>query len=139
VLGVFLNTLTDLFNQKSADQFDEEVLSEIEEDHSAQSCLYWVKTKRRERLHRVMAPSGFRFSRLTHFDNSLYAASVINRTMPKLHRQSKITVIWETVPDADPQAVHKAFSMLFRHPVNVGTELDSAESCEELPQLDKTH
>lgn len=29
-------------------------------------------------------------------------------------KTEKIEVIWETVPDPDPEALHKAFAMLFK-------------------------
>jgi len=54
-------------------------------------------------------------------------------------RQPNITVIWEPLPNADPQAIHKAFAMLFRHAEAGGEIQETAGACGEQHELDKTH
>jgi len=55
--------------------------------------------------------------------------------MPKPRHQTTITAIWETLLDADPKAVEKAFALLFRRGPRRN---DSAETRQNLPDLDKT-
>lgn len=55
--------------------------------------------------------------------------------MPKKRRQSAIAAVWETLPDADPKAVEKAFFMLFRQSTE---RQNSADICDNSPRLTKT-
>jgi hypothetical protein len=75
----------------------------------------------------------FRFSRLSKSPLSDYA---LLASMPEPRHQTTITAIWETLPDADPKAVEKAFALLFRR--GPGRK-DSAKTGGDLPELDKTH
>jgi hypothetical protein len=74
----------------------------------------------------------FRFSRLTKSPPSDYA---LLASMPKPH-QNTIAVIWETLPDADPKAVEKAYALLFRHASHARIPQKQAETRRE---LDKTY
>jgi hypothetical protein len=56
--------------------------------------------------------------------------------MSKPHNQTPITVAWETIPDADPQAIEKAFAMLLKRGPK---RQDSAQTRAIPPELDKTH
>jgi hypothetical protein len=59
--------------------------------------------------------------------------------MQNPRRQTRIAVIWECVPDADPKALDKAFAMLFRRGPYASDRGNSAETCGEPPELDKPH
>ena len=59
------DALTQPFNEKGADQLDNEIQDEIDEQHSSRSWRASVKTKRRERLNRERALPRFNFSRLS--------------------------------------------------------------------------
>jgi len=56
------------------------------------------------------------------------------------NRQTKLTVVWELLPDADPQAIHKAFAMLFRRRDSGTTATQkSPQTCGKHPEIDKSH
>lgn len=55
--------------------------------------------------------------------------------MPKRRSPIAITAVWETLPDADPKAVDKAFLMLFRPESRRRTV---ATIMPEIAELDKT-
>jgi hypothetical protein len=63
--------------------------------------------------------------------------------LPAMHtskRPTKLTMVWEVLPNADPQAVHKAFAMLFRRRTSIN-ELpeESAQTRGKRAELDKSY
>lgn len=61
-------------------------------------------------------------------------------TMLNRNAQAKLTVVWEVLPDADPQAIHKAFSMLFRRNDSAKAPTQkSPQTCGKNTELDKSH
>jgi len=68
--------------------------------------------------------------------NPPFRITLYRLSMPKPRRQNTITAIWETLSDADPKAVEKAFFMLFRQSPE---RQDSADTRQKLPELDKTY
>ena len=62
--------------------------------------------------------------------------SVFCQAMQKPTRQNKLTVVWEVLPDADPEAIHKAFRILFRAAFRDPTK--GQEHAKNTPQLDKS-
>jgi hypothetical protein len=55
-----------------------------------------------------------KFSRLTVAQILLYASAAISPcSMARPAKLPKLKVIWEPVPDPDPEALTKAFAMLF--------------------------
>lgn len=80
-----------------------------------------------------MARTTFKFSRLGRPPVSYYA---LLAQMPKRCRQSSITALWETLPDADPKAVEKASFMLFKQSTD---RPQSASTRQNSAALDKTH
>jgi hypothetical protein len=56
------------------------------------------------------------------------------------NRQTKLNVVWELVPDADPQAIHKAFAMLFgRRASGTAAMQKSPQTCGKNTEIDKSH
>jgi hypothetical protein len=54
--------------------------------------------------------------------------------------QTKLTVVWEVLPDADPQAIHKAFAMLFRRCASgTAATQKSPQTCGKNTEIDKSH
>ena len=59
--------------------------------------------------------------------------------LPAMHiskRQTKLTVVWEVLPNPDPEAVHKAFAILFRRRASVNDiPEDPHRHAENTPRL----
>jgi hypothetical protein len=73
---------------------------------------------------------------------ALHAGSIrvtIHPHMQESKSLPKINVIWELLPNADSQAIHKAFLILFRHADNPQAGPNSAETRVESDNLDRSH
>jgi hypothetical protein len=63
----------------------------------------------------------------------------IETHMPTSKPDPEITVVWEPSSKPDPQAIHKAFFILFGRTNNPQEAANSSQTCGGPSDLDKSH
>jgi len=117
------DTRREPIDQKSAGQFQSELKEEVKHSRGMMA-LPFQNEKTGKSGHRSLR-TVFKFSRLCSCEVVSYA----DLPMPKPPKPTKLTVIWETVPDPDTHALLKAVAMLFKRriPLSTGVDLTKAD------------